>query len=85
MKIILAVTLSLFLLGCAHHEVIPGDKIVDIDPKLLQPCDLLNENVKITSFSDVIAEYGILSTAYGVCANRQADSIKLLKQFGNLK
>lgn len=85
MKFILAITLSLFLFGCAHHEVIPGDKVVNIDPKLLQLCDLLDENVKVTSFNDVIAEYGALSTKYGICANRQADGVKLLKQFGNLK
>ena len=85
MKIILAVTLSLFLLGCAHHEVIPGDKIVEIDPKLLQLCDLLDENVKVNSFSDAIAEYGALSTKYGACANKQAAGVKLLKQFGNTK
>jgi hypothetical protein len=85
MKTILGVILVLFLTGCAHHEIIPADRAVDIDPKLLQPCELLNTEVKITSFNDVILEYSALSTKYGVCANRQADSIKLIKQFGNIK
>lgn len=85
MKIILSVILSLFLVGCAHNETIPPDRVVDIDPKLLQPCPLLSEEVKITSFNDVISEYAALSTKYGICANKQSDSIKLLKQFGNIK
>lgn len=86
MKIILSAILSVFLLGCAHHEVIPPpDRVVDIDPKLLLQCELLNEDVKIASFDDILGEYATLSTKYGICANKQADSIKLLKQFGNIK
>lgn len=86
MKIILSVILSLFLLGCAHHEVVPpADKYVNIDPKLLLQCDLLNEDVVVASFSDAIVEYAAISTKYGICANKQADSVKLLKQFGNIK
>jgi len=85
MKIILCGILSLFLFGCAHHEIVPPDRVVDIDPKLLQHCDLLNSDVKVVSFNDVISEYAALTTKYGVCANKQADSVKLLKQFGNIK
>lgn len=85
MKIILSAVLVLFLTACAHHEIVPVDRVVDIDPKLLQPCEFLNETVKIASFNDVISEYAALSTKYGVCANRQMDSIKLIKQFGNIK
>lgn len=85
MKFILSGILSLFLLGCAHHEIVPPDRSVDIDPKLLQLCDLLDENIIVNSFNDVVAEYGALSTKYGACANRQAAGVKLLKQFGNIK
>ena len=84
MKTILGVIFVLFLTGCAHHEIVPVDRVVDIDPKLLQPCDLLDENIIVNSFNDAVAEYGALSTKYGVCANRQAAGVKLLKQFGNI-
>lgn len=86
MKIILSLILSLFLFGCAHKEIIvPPDRVVEIDPKLLQPCELLNEEVSITSFNEILSEYATLSTKYGICANKQSSSIKLLKEFGNTK
>ncbi len=90
MKIILSLILSFFLIGCASTvkdvpPVLPESTVVHIDPRVLQPCDLLPEDIQVASFDDVISVYANISSMYALCALKQADSIKLLKQFGNIK
>lgn len=90
MKLILALILTIFLQGCSLWKtipppVIPPDKVVNIAKEALEPCNLLSENLVINTFEDAIVAYGDLSTSYGICANKQSVSIKLLKQFGNIK
>lgn len=85
MKTILSIILSLFLFGCASTEkpVVIKDEVVHLNPEALQPCTLLDENILIETFDDVIVAYGDLSTKYGICANRQLISIELLNKFSN--
>lgn len=87
MRLISIILLALFLQGCntIPEIAIPADKPVNISKEALEPCSLLKENLAISSFEDAIVAYGDLSTAYGTCANKQFTSIKLLKQFGNIK
>ena len=90
MKIISIIILSLFLNGCAffkklEDKINPPQKVVQIDPRVLEYCDLLPETVKIDAFEDAIYAYASLSTKYGACANKHAAGIKLLKQFSNVK
>lgn len=76
------------MIGCASLDEMPvvdAAKPVKIDPAVLTLCPMLKEDIKIFSFDDVVTVYGDLATAYGVCANKQADSVKLLKQMGGIK
>lgn len=90
MKLILGLILAVTLQGCGLWKttpppVIPPDKVVNIAKEALEPCILLNEGLVINTFEDAIVAYGDLSTSYGICANKQSVSIKILKQFGNIK
>ena len=90
MKYILLIILSIFLTGCACFKkdvepALPPEKVVHIDPRLIEYCDLLAEDVKILIFEDAIFAYADLSTKYGICANKQADGVKIIKQFGGIK
>lgn len=89
MKIIPIIILSIFLQGCASFKkpdiVINTPSVVTIDTEILQLCPLLKEDAVISSFEDSITVYADLATAYGICAKKQSNSVKLLKQFGNIK
>ena len=87
MKTILSLILTLFLFGCATK--IPQSTIsstqVNLDSSILVECPILDENPLIETFEDVIVLYSKLGTLYAECANKQSNSIKLLKQFGGIK
>lgn len=94
MKFIPVLLIALVLQGCAALDffkkpappAIPAEtKTVNLDSASLLLCDRLKEAVEVKSFEDIIAVYGELATQYAVCANRQATSVRLLKQFGNIK
>ncbi len=89
MKIIPIIILSIFISGCTlfrkHEEpTLPPTKIAKVDKSLLEYCPLLKEKPVINTFQDVITEYGELSTMYGMCASKQASSIKIIKELGNI-
>ena len=88
MKYLLIIILSIFLQSCASTKTVPtiqDAKPVQIDSVILQQCPKLSEDVKVSTFEDILTVYGDLATKYGLCANKQADSVKLLKQFGGIK
>ena len=89
MKVILIITLALFMQGCAFFQkrapVILPASVVTIDKTALEQCNLLKEDLVVVTFEDALLVYGELATSYGICANKQATSVKLLKQFGNIK
>lgn len=90
MKTFLSIILAIFISGCAFLNkpvppVIPEAQVVRLAPDSLTFCDMLKEDIVITTFEDAILAYGELATQYGTCANKQADSIKLLKKFGGIK
>lgn len=91
MKLIPILILSIFLSGCGIFQkpkqevVINTPSVVHIDTETLVPCPLLKEDVLVSNFDDALVQYGDLATLYGICANKQKISIKLLKQFGNIK
>lgn len=88
MKTILCFILSIFLTGCACFKnpdvTIPPESVVKLDKAVLEPCDLLDENIQIASFDEAILAYAGLSMKYGTCAGKQNVSVKLLKQFSNV-
>lgn len=94
MKFIPVLLIVLLLQGCALLDffkkpeppaIPPETKTVNLDSASLLLCDRLKEAVEVKSFEDIVAIYGELATQYAVCANRQATSVRLLKQFGNIK
>lgn len=92
MKIILIVLLSIFLTGCGFFEnlrkqdpPVVAPQVVNIDKSALEQCAFLKEDLVIKNFQDSLNAYGELATLYANCANKQATSVKLLKQFGNIK
>lgn len=90
MKIIPILILSLFLSGCGVFKkepiaTITTTQTVKLDREALEYCSLLKEGVVISTFEDAIVAYTDISTLYGICANKQAASVKLLKQFGGIK
>lgn len=96
MKIIPVILISILLTGCIFNRkpdkseppaVPPAvtTQKFNIDSGLLVLCPRLPETLAITSFEDVVAVYGELATQYVACANRQADSVRVLKQIGNIK
>lgn len=89
MKIILSIILSIFLTSCSWptkpEPVIEPAKVVKIDKAALLSCDLLKEDVILATFPDILVAYSDIATKYADCANKQNSSIKLLKEFGNIK
>ena len=89
MRVTLLLVLVLALQGCAFFQKrapsIPPSTVVTIDKAALEQCSLLKEDLVVVTFEDALLVYGELATAYGTCATKQATSVKLLKQFGNIK
>ena len=87
MKIIYALVLVFILTGCSifrkHTEpTVIAPQTVNFDSEVLVPCKGLDPKVQTGTFEDIYAD---LVTSYVICANKQSTSIKLLKQFGNIK
>lgn len=90
MRIIPIIILSIALTGCGFlknkiEPVIDSTRTVKVDPRALEPCPVLSEEVTILTFEDSLIAYSNLGTMYSICANKQNDSIKIIKQFGNIK
>lgn len=96
MKIILILTLSIFLQGCALLNLfkpapsapppqVPPARAVVIDFKALEQCKDLPTDIQLKQFEDVPVIYGNLALLYSECAAKQSTSIKLIKKLGNIK
>lgn len=88
MKTFLIIILSLFLQSCASTidmPVVDAPAPVKIETATLTLCATLNEDITVTQFEEVVIVYSDLATMYATCANKQADSVKLLKKFGGIK
>lgn len=89
MKFILSLILSIFLVGCTPPKkpepAIEPAKAVRIESIVLEQCSLLQEDVILITFPDLLVAYSDIATKYADCANKQKTSVKLLKEFGNIK
>ncbi len=90
MRLIHILILSLLLSGCSFlkknvEPPVIQPEVVNIDSAALEPCALLKEYVEVSTFEGIVNEYADIATSYAVCAKKQATSIKLLKEFGNIK
>lgn len=89
MRLIPIIILSIFLTGCGIFEKraeppVIAPKVVRIDSEILQLCPLLKEDIVIGTFEDSLIVYGDLAAQYGACAKKQANSVKLLKEFSGV-
>lgn len=84
------------LTGCALFDFfkkpdppVITDKVVQIDPKLLEPCAPLVTLVIPQGASDkepfFIDNLGQNASIYAECAKKQDASILIIKKFGNIK
>jgi hypothetical protein len=89
MKLFL-VAFSILLSSCSllptkKPDAIITEKIVHVDARALEPCKPLIELSDTPSFDDVISVSVSNAEIYLDCKDRQNVSIKLLKQFSNIK
>lgn len=98
-KALFSIVLCLPLLtGCAFLDffkkrdepVIPQQRVVHIDPKLLEPCKPLIKLEKVdpkaVDFGNqVLTNLAANAQIYSECAKKQDGSIVLIKEFANLK
>lgn len=77
----------LLLFGCATKDaiVVPPEKVVRIDPRALELCEALSILPEQASFEDLLTITIGNIELYANCANRQKNSVILLKQFSNIK
>jgi hypothetical protein len=90
MKTILSIILSTFLLfGCATVEldepVVELIKPMQFDKEVLELCPALDDKVITPTFENVQAAYADTANKYAICANKQYNSVKIIKEFGNIK
>jgi len=91
-KLVLTLSLLLILLnGCGIFnkkiQEIPSPAITNtrvvVDPKLLEPCQLLPALVA-SSYEQVAEHYLTTIGLYGQCALKQLDSINAIRKLSNL-
>jgi len=80
--------LVLLLAGCASTPTAilpPPDKTVKLDPRMLELCEFVNKLPEKASFEDVLSITITNLELYASCANKQKNSVKILKEFANMK
>ena len=82
--------ITLLLSGCfatvPDAVAPPPEKVVHIDPRVLEPCEpLLKLPDQSTSFEDVISITLANYEIYSNCATKQKNSSILLREFSNTK
>ena len=89
MKFIPIIFLSILLTGCPWpikpEPAIELAKPVKIEKAALELCNLLQEDIVLVTFPDLLVAYSDIATKYAECAGKQKNSVKLLKEFGNIK
>ena len=92
-KILIALVLAISLTGCAAIKesicgkpdiVLPENKTIKVDPKLLQPCQALIEMTSPTpTWEDYLLLTGDNAIAYADCKKKQESSITFIKSLSN--
>lgn len=92
-KLLLVLTLALALTGCASIKeavcgkpdyVPPENKVVKVDPKLLEPCKpLLLMEAQTPTWEDYLLLTGDNAIVYADCRKKQDSSIKFIKSLSN--
>ena len=88
-KLVFSIIFALaFLTGCEHLPKNSGTTVVEqevkIDPKLLELCEALPPP-SAKEVDAILIEDLVIIEKYGICRNKQADSVKLIKKLANIK
>lgn len=80
----------LFLTGCGTTKIPdavlpPEEKIVRIDPRILELCEPLKNLPEKATFEDVLLVTLSNFEIYSACSVKQSRAVKLLKEFSNYK
>ena len=83
----LLIALLIVLAGCSTIKptAILAEKVVHIDARALEPCIDLVGVPDNASFEDLMSSVVTNFQTYSECKSKQDNSIKLLKQFANIK
>ena len=87
MKKLLIICLLLGLSGCDYFskDAIISEKVIKIDPRVLEQCkDIPVINTGAT-WSDILTNHKDVVEQYYDCRQKQSNSTKLLKEIGNIK
>ena len=94
-KLLLALVLAVSMTGCASIKeavcgkpdiIVPENKVIKVDPKLLEPCKALTEMALATpTWDDYLVLTGDNAIAYADCKHKQESSIQFIKEVGNIK
>lgn len=94
-KFLIAVMLALSLTGCAAIKesicgkpdiIVPENKEIHVDPKLLEPCKPLIEMTSPTpTWEDYLLLTGDNAIAYADCRKKQEASVQFIKGVANTK
>lgn len=79
-----------FLYGCATAPIPdavlpPKEKVVRIDPRMLELCEPLKNLPETASFEDILVITLDNFEIYTACSVKQSRAVKLLKEFSNNK
>ena len=89
MKLFYILAISIALTGCGlftkKPDAILSEKVVYIDPRALISCSDLIIPDEPVSFDSLLTSSIANAELYLDCRTRQENSIKLLKEFANLK
>ena len=77
----------IFLTGCGimdcDYQMIPQKEAIKIDPKLLEPCQLLVAPASPITPEGVLINLAANKVIYTDCATRFSSAIVILKKFSN--
>lgn len=92
-KFLIALMLAASLTGCASIKeaicgkpdiILPENKVIKVDPKLLQPCQSLIEmTAPIPTWEDYLLLTGDNAILYADCRKKQESSITFIKSLSN--
>lgn len=91
--ILISVFLLPFLTGCGFLKKFQKDdtvlvtpKILAIDRETLKECErLVSLEKREITLDEIGQRYIQLIGQYGICSNRQANSVKVIKELANIK
>ena len=84
--------LIILLSGCSTAKdfickdvLVQEERKLTVDPRYLQECSALSKLQTTANFNEVLAVTAENAILYSDCKNRQSDSIRLIKQLGNIE